>query len=339
MKHRLFLWSIVAYHYSVPVNLFLKRNAPPRIYKVIRPLVMVYTMMMFVIKRSYEFLVGRFVVAMQLRKDEQKTFQDEVSIVAIAKNEASYIEEWVAYHKLIGVDRIYIYDNDSEDNLHQVLEPYIKEGMVVYTPFPGKAQQIPAYIDGLKRLKEKSRYVAFIDCDEFLQILDDSKDIKECLHTLFHLRPNVTGIGVNWAVFGSGHQEKRTEGMVIERFLYRSNNEYPGNAHIKTIVNPRFTTVPISPHFSLYKLGGVCCSTDNKRLYAWFADHDKYTRLRLNHYYCKSKEEYLKKRQRGLADRLGEYDATMQKFYKNDLNDVYDDSMLVYARQLKKKNQ
>ncbi|GMO23401.1 MAG: hypothetical protein Ta2B_02600 [Termitinemataceae bacterium] len=44
-------------------------------------------------------------------------FERELSIVAIVKNEASYIKEWIEYHRLVGVDRFYIYDDNSTDNL------------------------------------------------------------------------------------------------------------------------------------------------------------------------------------------------------------------------------
>ena len=32
-----------------------------------------------------------------------------LSIVAISKNEAPYIKEWIEYHKLVGVERFYFY--------------------------------------------------------------------------------------------------------------------------------------------------------------------------------------------------------------------------------------
>ena len=50
--------------------------------------------------------------------DKPKVF---LSVVAIAKNEAPYIKEWIEYHKLVGVERFYFYDNGSTDNTREVL--------------------------------------------------------------------------------------------------------------------------------------------------------------------------------------------------------------------------
>ena len=42
-------------------------------------------------------------------------FENETALVLIVKNESPYISEWLEYHYKIGVDKFYIYDNDSED--------------------------------------------------------------------------------------------------------------------------------------------------------------------------------------------------------------------------------
>lgn len=61
----------------------------------------------------------------------------DLAIVTIMKNEAPYVKEWLDYHILVGVKKFYIYDNDSDDNLHDILRPYIEQGIVEYTFFPG----------------------------------------------------------------------------------------------------------------------------------------------------------------------------------------------------------
>ena len=55
----------------------------------------------------------------------------------------------------------------------------------------------------------------------------------------------------------------------------------------------------------------------------------------MNHYYCKSEEQYMKKISRGFGDRVGVYD--MKQFKDYDLNDVQDDSMMAYKDELESK--
>lgn len=99
---------------------------------------------------------------------DKDLFLYDLAVVAILKNEGPYLKEWLDYHLLAGVDHFYLYDNDSPDNQAEVAKPYVEAGLVDYIPFPGLAMQIPAYKDAVKRFKFQSRYMAFIDGDEFV---------------------------------------------------------------------------------------------------------------------------------------------------------------------------
>ena len=59
-----------------------------------------------------------------------------LSITAVLQNEAPYIKEWIEYHRLVGVERFYIYDNESTDNVKEILKPYIDLGIVCYHYVP-----------------------------------------------------------------------------------------------------------------------------------------------------------------------------------------------------------
>ena len=95
-------------------------------------------------------------------------FKYQLAVVAILKNEAPYIKEWIDYHLLAGVDHFYLYDNESEDNLKAKLRPYIKNGIVTYTYYPGKMKQMVAYNEAIRNYKFECNYMAFIDADEFI---------------------------------------------------------------------------------------------------------------------------------------------------------------------------
>ena len=116
-----------------------------------------------------------------------------LSITAILKNEAPYIKEWIEYHKMLGVERFYLYDNESEDNLQDVLQPYINSGLVYYHLIKGKGVQNSAYRDAVYKYKDQTTWMAFIDIDEF--ILPVEKDsISEFLKDY----EKYSGVGINW---------------------------------------------------------------------------------------------------------------------------------------------
>ena len=85
---------------------------------------------------------------------EPKKFKYSLAISAIMKNEGAYLDEWIKYHICAGVEKFYLYDNESSDNTHEILEPYIKSGIVELKYFPGKTKQLAAYRDAIKNHKD-----------------------------------------------------------------------------------------------------------------------------------------------------------------------------------------
>ena len=65
-----------------------------------------------------------------------------LAVCAIAKNEGPYFKEWLEWHRKQGVEKFYIYDNESTDCTKEVLQPYIESGLVEYTYFPGYRKQL-----------------------------------------------------------------------------------------------------------------------------------------------------------------------------------------------------
>lgn len=270
-------------------------------------------------------------------QEKNKVFKYELGIVTIAKNEGPYIQEWIEFHKLVGVNRFYFYDNESNDNTREVLDKYIQDSSVKYTKVPGKAQQLPAYNDAISKYKDECRYLAFIDMDEYIVPSIPFKPLPTLVNEIIErYGKGAAGIGINWAIYGSSGHINKPIGLITENYTKRGKNSHFGNAHIKTICNPRLISYYVSPHYPIYKLGGYSIDeSGTKKVFVWFNDNCQYKNLRINHYFSKSKEEYIAKQKRGLADRTGKYD--MSKFYQYDLNDIEDYIMKPYIPELKKK--
>src|ERR1043166_6932935 len=85
----------------------------------------------------------------------------------IFKNEAVYLKEWLDFHRLVGVEKFFLYNNASEDNYKTVLQPYIEKGIVALHDFPMAPPnaQTEAYNLCLKTHRRHARWIAFIDID------------------------------------------------------------------------------------------------------------------------------------------------------------------------------
>lgn len=281
-----------------------------------------------------KFIYNRYVSNI-LCHEKKERFPYEIAMVSISKNEAPYIKEWIEFHKLVGFTKFYFYDNESDDKTVEVLKPYIDSGLVEYTLIKGKGRQLDAYNDAIAQHKEECRWMAFLDMDEYLMPTKPFEPIYKVVSDLVSKTgKGAVGVGVNWCIYGSSFLDKKPNGLITENFLYRGTEKDWGNFHIKTICNPRMVKKYISPHYPIYKLGGHSINdSDGKRIWGWFCHDVKWQTLRINHYYCKSKEQYLQKISRGLGDRVGEYD--MKQFNDYDLNNIKDESMLVYVDKIK----
>lgn len=243
----------------------------------------------------------------------------------IIKNEGKYITEWLNYYQLIGFDKIYLYDNESTDNTLLSIRPFIESGFVEYHKIIGNNRQLDAYNDALRRSKKESKYIAFLDADEFIFVTSQKESVSEIIDKLFSNDSKIGGVLINWLIFGSSNLLKAPNGLVTQNFVYRSKYNFPKNKHVKTICDPRKVEGVNNPHYVEYKIGYYSINSTGHKATGPFNKFDPNTRIRINHYFTKSKEEFLKKRARGMADKKGIRD--LSDFKIHDKNDVYDDSM------------
>jgi hypothetical protein len=298
---------------------------------------------------------------------EKETFPYYLSLCAIIKNEGPYLQEWIEYHKMLGVEQFYLYDNESADNTQEVLEPYIDEGTVKYKFWPGHPVMIEALNDCLKTRKNESFWIGFVDPDEFIVPVKHNS-IPEILKEY----EEYGGLGINWIVYGSSGHEKKPEGLTIENYTYRSNKNFSINCFVKTITNPR-TSAKVFPHNSVYLLKNFpvaikilldmeanpklnklrfinkilnkikdisyyAVTENKKKLSSGYSEYNSVDIIRINHYFTRSKEEFIKKSLKGRPD-VDKNDSnwlrSMYFFESHDRNEVYDPIMLPYVTKLK----
>ena len=268
------------------------------------------------------------------KRVQQAQYHHRLAMVAIAKNEAPYIAEWLTFHKLQGVEVVYLYNNDSTDNIRAVLEPFIAEGFVVYHEIHGKRKQYNAYNDAINRYGPFCKYMIFIDCDEFLVPMKADDRLLDLIDTAFAKDENAGGLVVNWCVYGSAGYEKKPEGLVIENFNTHANVEYDWNEYIKSIIKPACVRYFAHAHFPKYKRGFYPINIQGRYSPLWWNAITEYEGFRLNHYICKSKEEYVVRRKLGGAD--NGICRPMEEFYYGDRNEVKDTVIVRYIDDVKR---
>jgi len=232
-----------------------------------------------------------------------------LAVCAIVKNECDYLLEWIAYHRVVGADHFLIYNNSGEDddgttNLLRQLHGTSGIEVVQWPdrsswPLPHETYlrpQIPAYWDGLERLRNKAEWVAFIDADEFLLPMKGNS-----LPETLQLYRNFGGVAVNWRMFGFSGEDKKRNLPVCRRFTRAASAASIVNQHVKCIVRPELIR-EVGIHRPFLN-GGILVDEHGRELkhpYG-FRYPVSYDILRINHYYTKSREEWLAKVERGRA--------------------------------------
>ena len=62
-----------------------------------------------------------------------------VGIAAIVKNEARYLLEWIAFHRVVGIHKLFIADNGGDDDTSELLERLDRAGYIVRFDFVGRS--------------------------------------------------------------------------------------------------------------------------------------------------------------------------------------------------------
>lgn len=273
---------------------------------------------------------------------EKSLFLHELSAVAILKNEGRYLKEWLDYHLAAGVDHFYLYDNDSNDDTREVLKPYVAAEQVSYFVVPGELAQMPAYNDAVRRFRFATRYMAFIDCDEFI-FPKTAQSIIEVVDEVLSKNPQAAGLAINWQIFGSNNLETADYSKgVLDRFTRRAPSDWfepqtkstlpVGNIHVKCIINPRFIRYIVNPHYAYYFDGKFAVNSAGSRVTHWGNEPILTDKIVVNHYLTKSKEEFQSKMGRGRTGVDAKLFDTvdMSVFEKNDRNDELDEDILTY---------
>ena len=239
-----------------------------------------------------------------------------LSVCAIAKNEGSYFKEWIDWHFNHGVDKFYIYDNESTDDTKNILEPYIKSGVVDYKYWPGHRMQLAAYDDCLENNRFASRWIAFIDLDEFIVPVKD-RSIPKFLSRF----ESFAAVEINWLIYGSGGRKTKTPGTVMDRFKFHSNPSHYLNRHVKSIVNPRRVFTMIGCHEAA-KISGYIADSHRQPVKTNFREREpQQDIIRINHYAVRSYEEFIEKQARGRAS--GTQKTVKDEYFNQyDLNDI-----------------
>jgi disulfide oxidoreductase YuzD len=274
-------------------------------------------------KHSFEEYLNKFKNIFKKVAEE-----NNVAICCIGRRENTYIKEYVEYYKNLGVDNIFLYDNnyDGEEIFEDVINDYIEDGFVKVINFRNKSNcQLEAYQDCYDKYGKDYDWILFIDCgDEYLH-MEGFDNIKDFLSQ--DKFKNYEVIHINLMNYGDNDIVKYDGRKLSERFVkpiyplnFKKTYDFPENDHISSIVRGKLNNVEWkkTPHTPSNELKCCDASGQEQKSTSPFVHPFNFTFAHFKHYTTKTIQEWLDiKVKRGYPDGNKDY------FLKHDRIDEF----------------
>lgn len=266
----------------------------------------------------------------------------DVSICAIFQDEAPYFKEWIEFHKLQGVRHFYLYNNNSQDNYQEILEPYIASGEVTLIQWPYTYKygdhahwiriQCSAYMDCIRTYQDDTVWLAAIDVDEFL-FCPNGALLPEFLKSYI----GFGGVAVNWIKFGtSGVEDIPPKVCMIELLTHCLNPQAADNKFVKSIVQPKLVTRCLGAHHFDYLLGYYAVDANKTISQGSRTNHNDVSQIRINHYWTRTINYLFRKKIEGRQKRRPQFTTEIIMQMVKEYDECVDTAILRFIDELRK---
>lgn len=251
----------------------------------------------FILKQVYNILKA-FISCNEISSKDYN-----VSICAIFKNESKYLKEWIEYHRIVGVEHFYLFNNNSTDDFEPVLKPYVDEGLVTIENWEKNQAQMECYAHCVKLYGCKTKWMGFIDIDEFVVPID----YNNIYDFLKKFEKKAGAVKIYWKMFGTaGLIGRDLDALVTESFnvawskyysvgkcFYNTNFEFDynlkKNRQLHHFCWTKYGKISLPPVDVFNKINLNCVPQRSLKQHP----------IQINHYFTKSFQEYSEKKNKG----------------------------------------
>ncbi len=235
------------------------------------------------------------------------------AVISCQRNEALWLCEWVAYHRSIGFDRIFVISNDCTDGSDLILDRLEAMGEVIHlrqSPPPGTAPQPAGCALALAHPAMAGvAWALHCDTDEFLNVTCGEGQVGDLLTAV----GEADCIAVSWRMFGAQGRRLWPGGGVLDSSPRSESWIRRGRTMQKCLFRPdRFGAVvchmpkaPVATDVVLKNTAGL--PMPNGALFSGRAMRHRqaaagaftWQNATLNHYAIRSEDVFLMKNVRG----------------------------------------
>lgn len=275
------------------------------------------------------------------QNEQNEGFLYEFSICAIFRDEAPYLKEWIEFHRMMGAEHFYLFNNNSSDQYLEVLQPYIDHSVVEIIDWPSPLEvdwtpyQEKAYALCLDGARHVTKWLAFLDLDEFLLPLREASVID-----FLHLHENAGVVQAYWRAFGTSYVAKIPADKLLTESLVRTHPSLVKGemCYGKPIIQPHYVSyINIhngysDSHETYYAHPGYAEDWNREKV------HSTEPELRINHYWTRDQNFLLsvKRERRERYERRPWSDKKIQALL-NAYNEEEDHEIFRWLPELRKR--
>ena len=238
-----------------------------------------------------------------------KSNQIKIALCTMGKKENLYVNEFINYYKKLGVNKIFIYD-DNEPNSERIKDVItLDKSVIVYENIKDRIKnQGDAFTECYNNNKDNYDWFLMFDLDEYLIIVNNT--LKKYLTDPIFNRCDF--IKIHWLIPSDNnlvHYDNRT---LLERF----KGPYINSFHIKSIIRGHINNLKYWVHSPSYSpQRNITCNNAGEEIKYKknmnFQSVKPFNKKKsyIIHFLFKSTEEYINKYKRGYSN-----------WFYNDLN-------------------
>lgn len=277
------------------------------------------------------------------RLKKRDVAKPKTTIVTTMKNEGPFILEWLAYHRVIGVNDFLVYTNDCTDGTDTMLQMLQDKGLVQHRENPFRNTDLKPQHAALQAAEsepviQNADWLICMDVDEFINIKCGDGRLSD----LFDAVDDANMIAITWRLFGNNDVRDFTGGLLVNEYT-RCAEELTRKPHqawgFKTLFRndgifkklgvhrPKGLKPQLWEHIRWVNGSGKDMPREMFRN-GWRSSVSTYgyDLVQLNHYAVRSAESFLVKRDRGRVNHV-DRDQGLSYWFRMNNNAVEERSI------------
>ena len=182
-----------------------------------------------------------------------KNKKKNICICSIGKKENLYVKEFIDYYYSLGIDKIFIYDNNeiTGEKFDFYLDNYIKNKYIEIIDVRGLSSiQIPIYTHCYHKNKNNYDWIGFLDFDEYL-FFENNKTIKNYIYE--EIFNKCQAILFNWVLYNDNDLIKYDNRSLNERFINNTFNYSQVKSFVRGNINNLFFPTTHLPGINVFQ--------------------------------------------------------------------------------------